>query len=60
MSPDNFKDECHVLAEHVMRLPSNSEDLTWLKKEVCSFLLSSDSIKGLSSKRKAESRFQTA
>lgn len=54
MSYDNLKAECHLLAEHVMRFPSNSENLNWLKERVCYFLLNEDSIKKLSLEHKAE------
>jgi len=54
MSRNNLKPECHLLAEHVMRFPSNSENLNWLKERVCSFLLNEDSIKKLNLEHKAE------
>jgi len=43
----SLKNECHDLAEHIMRLPAKSDRMRWLKGEMAQVLLGDDNIREL-------------
>ena len=43
----SLKPECHQLAEHIMRLPAQTERMRWLKGEIAQCLLGEDNIREL-------------
>ena len=44
----SLKNECHELAEHIMRYPGRSEEVRWLKAQLAEILLRKDNIRELS------------
>lgn len=47
-------DDCHKLAEHVLRFPATNSAQRWLKAELSRFLVDSDTIHDLQSDYEAE------
>lgn len=43
-SEQEVREACHLLAEHIMRLPSNRNSLKWLKQEMVDVLLGEGNI----------------
>lgn len=47
MTPDStqaMKSACHVLAEHVMRMPAYSNRCKWLKEQIADLLKTNDHV----------------
>ena len=45
---ENMTNECHLLAEIVLKAPSSNNRLTWLKSEIAAYLSDPDVIETLS------------
>ena len=46
-SETEIREACHLLAEHIMRLPASRNSLKWLKQEMVSVLLGEGNIADL-------------
>ncbi len=46
---ENMTNECHLLAEVVLKAPSSNNRLSWLKSEIAAYLSNPDVIEALSS-----------
>lgn len=43
-STESMKNACHVLAEHIMRMPAYSNRCKWLKDQVANLLKTNDHV----------------
>lgn len=43
----SLKNECHNLAEHLMRFPAKTDEMRWLKAQMAEILLRKDNIREL-------------
>tara|TARA_Y100000004_G_scaffold179392_1_gene222950 strand:- start:374 stop:619 length:246 start_codon:yes stop_codon:yes gene_type:complete len=43
-STDSMRSACHVLAEHVLRMPAYSNRCKWLKEQIATLLKTNDHI----------------
>jgi hypothetical protein len=54
----NLKNECHDLAEHLMRLPAKTDEMRWLKAQIAEILLRKDNIRELEHDYQQEQEIQ--
>ena len=54
----NLKNECHSLAEHLMRFPAKTDEMRWLKAQMAEILLRKDNIRELEHDYQQEQEIQ--
>ena len=54
----NLKNECHDLAEHLMRFPVKTDEMRWLKAQMAEILLRKDNIRELEHDYQQEQEIQ--